>query len=115
MLKVFVGEVEIYIAYFSTLLGAGVKAWQMEGSKMFIQEGTTVRLEDLIYGMVVQSGNDASVALAKHGFLNPGKDAEVQYLCDGIAESLINWLSAQDSVKVSSKSASFHAPLGGSV
>lgn len=43
-----------------------VKAWQMEGSKMFIQEGTTVRLEDLIYGMVVQSGNDASVALAEH-------------------------------------------------
>ncbi len=43
-----------------------VKAWQMEGSKMFIQEGTDVRLEDLIYGMVVQSGNDASVALAEH-------------------------------------------------
>ncbi len=43
-----------------------VKAWQMDGSKMFIQEGTRVRLEDLIYGMVVQSGNDASVALAEH-------------------------------------------------
>jgi D-alanyl-D-alanine carboxypeptidase (penicillin-binding protein 5/6) len=43
-----------------------VRAWQMEGSKMFIQEGTDVRLEDLIYGMVVQSGNDASVALAEH-------------------------------------------------
>lgn len=43
-----------------------VKAWQMDGSKMFIQEGTTVRLEDLVYGMVVQSGNDASVALAEH-------------------------------------------------
>lgn len=43
-----------------------VKAWQMDGSKMFIQEGTSVRLEDLIYGMVVQSGNDASVALAEH-------------------------------------------------
>ncbi|MFL2840472.1 MAG: D-alanyl-D-alanine carboxypeptidase family protein [Pseudohongiellaceae bacterium] len=43
-----------------------VKAWQMDGSKMFIQEGTAVRLEDLIYGMVVQSGNDASVALAEH-------------------------------------------------
>ena len=43
-----------------------VKAWQMDGSKMFIQEGTNVRIEDLIYGMVVQSGNDASVALAEH-------------------------------------------------
>ena len=50
-------EDEVYIS---------VKAWQMEGSKMFIQEGTTVLLEDLVYGMVVQSGNDASVALAEH-------------------------------------------------
>ncbi len=43
-----------------------VKAWQMDGSKMFIQEGTTVRLEDILYGIIVQSGNDASVALAEH-------------------------------------------------
>ena len=40
-------------------------------------------------------------------FTNPGQDADVQYLCDGIAESLINWLAAQDEVKVSSKSSSF--------
>jgi len=43
-----------------------VKAWQMEGSKMFIQEGTQVRLEDLLRGMIIQSGNDASVAIAEH-------------------------------------------------
>jgi D-alanyl-D-alanine carboxypeptidase (penicillin-binding protein 5/6) len=43
-----------------------VKAWQMEGSKMFIQEGTQVRFEDLLRGMVIQSGNDASVAIAEH-------------------------------------------------
>ncbi len=43
-----------------------VKAWQMEGSKMFVQEGTEVRLEDLLRGMIVQSGNDASVAIAEH-------------------------------------------------
>ena len=43
-----------------------VKAWRTGGSKMFIREGTTVRLEDLLRGIVVQSGNDASVALAEH-------------------------------------------------
>lgn len=43
-----------------------IKAWRMEGSRMFIQEGTRVRLEDLLRGMIIQSGNDASVALAEH-------------------------------------------------
>ena len=47
-------------------------------------------------------------SIAVMPFFNPGEDAGVQYLCDGIAESLINWLAAQDAVKVSSKSASFH-------
>lgn len=43
-----------------------VKAWQMEGSRMFIQEGTEVLVQDLLRGVIVQSGNDASVALAEH-------------------------------------------------
>lgn len=43
-----------------------VNAWQTEGSKMFIQEGTTVRLEDILRGIIIQSGNDASIALAEH-------------------------------------------------
>lgn len=43
-----------------------VKAWQTEGSKMFIQEGTTVKLEDILRGIIIQSGNDASIALAEH-------------------------------------------------
>lgn len=43
-----------------------VKAWQAEGSKMFIQEGTSVRLEDIMRGIIIQSGNDASIALAEH-------------------------------------------------
>jgi serine-type D-Ala-D-Ala carboxypeptidase (penicillin-binding protein 5/6) len=37
-----------------------VKAWRAEGSKMFIQEGTVVRLEDILRGIIIQSGNDAS-------------------------------------------------------
>ena len=43
-----------------------VEAWRMEGSRMFVREGTKVRLEDLIRGIVIQSGNDASVAVAEH-------------------------------------------------
>jgi serine-type D-Ala-D-Ala carboxypeptidase (penicillin-binding protein 5/6) len=41
------------------------KAWKTEGSRMFIQVGTQVKVEDLIKGMIVQSGNDACVALSE--------------------------------------------------
>jgi D-alanyl-D-alanine carboxypeptidase (penicillin-binding protein 5/6) len=42
------------------------KAWRMEGSRMFIREGTQVKLEDIMRGIIIQSGNDASVAAAEH-------------------------------------------------
>jgi D-alanyl-D-alanine carboxypeptidase (penicillin-binding protein 5/6) len=42
------------------------KAWRMEGSRTFIEVGKTVPLEVLLKGLVVQSGNDATVALAEH-------------------------------------------------
>jgi D-alanyl-D-alanine carboxypeptidase (penicillin-binding protein 5/6) len=42
------------------------KAWRTKGSRMFIQEGTFVKLEDLMRGIIIQSGNDASVAVAEH-------------------------------------------------
>ncbi len=42
------------------------KAWRTQGSKMFIKVGSQVSVEDLLMGMVVQSGNDATVALAEH-------------------------------------------------
>jgi D-alanyl-D-alanine carboxypeptidase (penicillin-binding protein 5/6) len=41
------------------------KAWRAPGSRMFIKVGTKVGVDDLIRGMEVQSGNDASVALAE--------------------------------------------------
>ena len=41
------------------------KAWRTGGSKMFIRVGHLVPVEDLIKGMIVQSGNDACVALAE--------------------------------------------------
>lgn len=42
------------------------KAWRMPGSRMFVEVGTRVRVEELLLGVIVQSGNDASVALAEH-------------------------------------------------
>ena len=42
------------------------KAWRTGGSRMFIEVGKKVTVEDLLLGMIVQSGNDASVALAEH-------------------------------------------------
>jgi D-alanyl-D-alanine carboxypeptidase (penicillin-binding protein 5/6) len=41
------------------------KAWRMQGSKMFVALGSTVKVEDLIRGVVVQSGNDAAIVLAE--------------------------------------------------
>ncbi|MGI9228965.1 MAG: D-alanyl-D-alanine carboxypeptidase family protein [Gammaproteobacteria bacterium] len=42
------------------------KAWRMEGSRMFIEVGKLVSVADLLRGVIVQSGNDASVALAEY-------------------------------------------------
>jgi D-alanyl-D-alanine carboxypeptidase (penicillin-binding protein 5/6) len=41
-------------------------AWGMGGSKMFIKEGETIPLNDLIQGTIVASGNDSTVAIAEH-------------------------------------------------
>lgn len=43
-----------------------INAWKMGGSKMFVRENTQVPLMDLLRGVVIQSGNDASVALAEY-------------------------------------------------
>lgn len=40
-------------------------AWKQEGSRMFLNVGQQARVEDLLRGMIVQSGNDAAVALAE--------------------------------------------------
>ncbi|WP_455207140.1 D-alanyl-D-alanine carboxypeptidase family protein [Kaarinaea lacus] len=42
------------------------KAWRMTGSRMFIEVGKKIPLEQLLYGMIVQSGNDATIALVEH-------------------------------------------------
>ena len=48
-----------------------VNAWnhaapEEQQSAMFIREGTTVKLEDLLRGVIIQSGNDATVAVAEY-------------------------------------------------
>jgi len=42
------------------------KAWKMKGSKMFIEVGKKITVSDLLKGLIIQSGNDATVALAEH-------------------------------------------------
>ena len=48
------------------LVPVSEKAWRTGGSRMFIDPQMQVSVEDLLRGMVIQSGNDASVALAEH-------------------------------------------------
>ncbi|MBE9560774.1 MAG: D-alanyl-D-alanine carboxypeptidase [Proteobacteria bacterium] len=42
------------------------KAWRMGGSRMYLEVNTRVSVHDLLKGLIIQSGNDASVALAEH-------------------------------------------------
>ena len=41
-------------------------AWRTPGSRMFLEPGMEVTVEELLHGLIIQSGNDASVALAEH-------------------------------------------------
>nr|WP_237457457.1 D-alanyl-D-alanine carboxypeptidase family protein [Pseudomaricurvus sp. HS19] len=59
------------------MVNISVKAWKMGGSKMFIREGTQVPVKDLLKGVIVQSGNDASVALAEYVSGSEGAFADV--------------------------------------
>jgi D-alanyl-D-alanine carboxypeptidase (penicillin-binding protein 5/6) len=61
------------------------KAWQKTGSKMFIEVGKIVVLEDLLKGLLVQSGNDAAIALAEHV---AGSEKEFAGLMNQYAKSI---------------------------
>lgn len=52
-------------------------AWKTSGSKMFVNVNDQVRVEDLLKGVIIQSGNDASVALAEHIAGNEATFAEL--------------------------------------
>lgn len=68
MMTSYVAAAEIAAGRFSLdeMVEISVKAWRTPGSKMFIREGTKVLMSDLLQGLIVQSGNDASVAIAEH-------------------------------------------------
>ena len=51
---------------FEDMVTVSENAWRKGGSRMFIREGTQVSIEDLLRGIIIQSGNDASVAAAEY-------------------------------------------------
>ncbi len=60
-------------------------AWQAPGSRMFVQVDTTVPVEELIKGVIIQSGNDSSTALAEH---IAGSEQTFAELMNGYAQAL---------------------------
>ena len=62
-----------------------INAWKTPGSRMFIRESTKVPVSELIKGMIIQSGNDASVALAEHV---AGSEENFAYLMNEYAKEL---------------------------
>lgn len=61
------------------------KAWRMGGSKMFVEVGKKIRVEDLLRGVIIQSGNDATIALAE--FVAGSEETFASYM-NQIAEKL---------------------------
>ncbi|MEX2353852.1 MAG: D-alanyl-D-alanine carboxypeptidase family protein, partial [Gammaproteobacteria bacterium] len=59
-------EIEEGSINLTDLVMVSEKAWRMEGSRMFIEVNKEVTVEDLLKGVIIQSGNDASVALAEY-------------------------------------------------
>jgi D-alanyl-D-alanine carboxypeptidase (penicillin-binding protein 5/6) len=49
----------------SQMVNVSERAWRAEGSRMFIEPRRSVSVDELVHGMIVQSGNDASIALAE--------------------------------------------------
>lgn len=60
------------------------KAWRMGGSRMYLEVNTKVSVHDLLKGLIIQSGNDAAVALAEH--IAGTEDAFVQLMNQYAAE-----------------------------
>jgi D-alanyl-D-alanine carboxypeptidase (penicillin-binding protein 5/6) len=71
----FVKVMTLYVVYdairgghikIDDLVTVSERAWRMQGSKMFINVGERVKVEDLMKGVAIASGNDACIALAEH-------------------------------------------------
>jgi D-alanyl-D-alanine carboxypeptidase (penicillin-binding protein 5/6) len=68
----------------SDMVTVSEKAWRMPGSRMFIEPGKKVSVEDLLKGVIIQSGNDATVALAE--YIAGSEDAFVSLMNQHAAE-----------------------------
>ncbi|HEY9198351.1 MAG TPA: D-alanyl-D-alanine carboxypeptidase family protein, partial [Gammaproteobacteria bacterium] len=68
----------------SDMVTISERAWRMEGSRMFVEVGKQISVEELLIGMIVQSGNDATVALAEH--IAGSEDAFAGYMNKYAAE-----------------------------
>lgn len=79
MMTSYIVSSEIYDGHINgaDMVPISVKAWRMGGSKMFVREGTQVSVDDLLRGVIIQSGNDASVALAEFIGGSEGAFAEI--------------------------------------
>ncbi len=68
MMTAYIVLYEIRNGSFQTndLVRISEKAWRMKGSRMFIEVNSQVSVEELLKGLIIQSGNDATVALAEH-------------------------------------------------
>ncbi|MCG8394948.1 MAG: D-alanyl-D-alanine carboxypeptidase [Pseudomonadales bacterium] len=75
MMTAYIAEAELQKGNISEddMAPISVKAWKMGGSRMFVREGTRVPVGELLRGIIIQSGNDASVALAE--FIAGSEDA----------------------------------------
>ena len=68
MMTAYIAEAELQKGNLSEddMAPISVKAWKMGGSRMFVKEGTRVSVGELLKGIIIQSGNDASVAMAEY-------------------------------------------------
>lgn len=61
------------------------KAWKRGGSRMFLHEGTRVTINELMHGLIIQSGNDAAIALSEY---IAGSESDFVVLMNGFAQQL---------------------------
>lgn len=66
------------VIHLETPVTISVKAWRMGGSRMFVNVGSKVSVDNLLQGLIVESGNDAAVALAER--VGGTEDAFVQLM-----------------------------------
>jgi D-alanyl-D-alanine carboxypeptidase (penicillin-binding protein 5/6) len=89
------GELAAGNIHLEDMVDVSEKAWRMEGSRMFIEVGKQVSVSDLLKGVIIQSGNDASVALAE--YVAGGEDVFAEVMNQQARQLGMNHTSFQNS------------------